>query len=145
MNDGIDELRKCLPEIHKREAEIFFKKLCHQFVYKEKIKPIKMKLDSPYLLLKLTIDDFKKLENYVGHKPNWDLNWGHMFWCTEAFFDWKKNEVSCIFQNENESLNLRKFLPQIRLHETHFSIKCPPNLLFWVEDNAKAKEIKSKK
>ena len=133
MNKGVEELKAFLPEIYRKKEESFFRNLCRRFIKDKNITPIKKKMDSPYLVIKMSIDDFKKSKiTWIGNRPNWDLNWGHMFWCVECLFYWDENEVVCIFQNENESLNkTRLFGNGSGLITTHIAYRCPPSIHDW--------------
>jgi len=132
MNKGIEELKKHLPEIQKKADYEFFQKICERFLKEKHLEPLRMVMDTPYLLIKVPIDNFTKSNiQYIGNEPNWDLNWGHMFYCIKAKFDWKKGLVSLVFRNENEGLNKQRLCGNKTGLIEGFVYRLPPNLSDW--------------
>lgn len=114
MNRGIEELKGHVNKYAKIKAKKDFKRICDNYLKRNKVKPLQpIKANAPYLIMKIKLEDFKKLFKKVGSIP-WGVigcNWGHDFYCIKAKFDWKSDSVLCKLQSENEHLNMQRTKP----------------------------------
>ena len=104
-------------EIKRRKREPHEKNFLKTYIkWKEKYKPIildREEISMPFVTLKITLKDFKRIFKKIHTGVNFDLNWGSSFYCISAIFDWENEMVLCRMENEGDCYhNLGRYLFQ---------------------------------